>query len=108
MKVVISTEVIKDLSELVTVLFNKNYFAFEESALFYVDQIYNFIELDLVNYPHKLTPKNLIKFGSFYAFYKANSNTTWFVFFEKHENIIFIKHITNNHIQDINSLNIIY
>ena len=43
------------------------------------------MEYEIVNFPHKATPKPLKKFGSNYAFYKANNRTTWYIFFEKRQ-----------------------
>lgn len=44
-------------------LFYKEYFVFEDAAQFYVQKIYDFFEYDLINFPHKSTPKKLKKFG---------------------------------------------
>ena len=103
-KIEIRPEVIDFLNELVGILFFKEYFGFEESAQFYVQKIYDFIETELVNFPQKTTPKALKKFGSNYVFYNANNRTTWYVFFEKNNNRYLISHITNNHIKELNNL----
>ncbi|MFY8186505.1 MAG: hypothetical protein ACOVLC_00975 [Flavobacterium sp.] len=105
-KIIISKEVVDDLNQLVKTLFYEDYFTFESSAQMYVSHIYDFLEFDLISFPHKSTPKNLKKLGSYYAFYKPNSSTTWFVFFEKYESEIFIKYLTNNHNGEINHLNV--
>ena len=103
-KIEILTEVVDFLNELVELLFYKEYFGFEDSAQFYVQKIYDFIENDLINFPHKLTPKNLKKFGSNYAFYRPNNRTTWYIFFEKSNNRYLITHLTNNHVKKLNDL----
>ncbi len=106
MNVVISREVVNDLNNLVTILFEKDYFYSKASSQNYVNQIYDFLEFDLINHPHKNTPKNLKRYGPFYVFLKVNTNTTWYIFFNKNESYINITHLTNNHLPDINMLNL--
>lgn len=103
-KIEILPEVIDFLNELTELLFYKEYFGFEDSAQFYVQKIYDFFEYDLLNFPHKSTPKKLKKFGSNYAFYRPNDRTTWYIFFEKSNNRYLITHLTNNHIKELNDL----
>lgn len=103
-KIEILPEVTDFLNELVEILFYKEYFGFEDTAQFYVQKIYDFIENDLINFPHKSTPKKLKKFGSNYAFYRPNDRTTWYIFFEKSNNRYLITHLTNNHVKDLNDL----
>lgn len=76
----ISHDVVDYLNKLVGVLFEKEYFNFQEYAHRYVNQIYDFIEYDLVNFPQKETPPDLRHLGNFYAFFNANKQTTWYVF----------------------------
>lgn len=103
-KIEIFPEVISYLNELIAQLFYKEYFGFEDSAQLYVQKIYDFIENDLINFPHKKTPKKLKNFGSYYAFYKPNNRTTWYIFFEKSGNRYLITHLTNNHVKELNDL----
>ena len=103
-KIEILTEVVDFLNELIEILFRKEYFGFEDAAQFYVQQIYDFIETDLINFPNKSTPKSLRKWGSNYVFYRPNQRTTWYIFFEKSTNSYIITHITNNHANKLNDL----
>lgn len=103
-KIELLPEVINFLNNLVKILFQKEYFGFEDSALNYVQNIYDFIENELHNFPHKQTPLNLKRFGSNYVFYKSNDRTTWYIFFERKQNRVLITHITNNHLEEINDL----
>lgn len=103
-KIEILPEVIDFLNELTELLFYKEYFGFEDSAQLYVQKIYDFFECDLLNFPHKSTPKKLKKFGSNYAFYRPNDRTTWYIFFEKSNNRYLITHLTNNHVKELNDL----
>lgn len=103
-KIEIFPEVITFLNELIAQLFYKEYFGFEDSAQLYVQKIYDYIENDLINFPHKKTPRKLKNFGSYYAFYKPNNRTTWYIFFEKSNNRYLITHLTNNHVKELNDL----
>lgn len=96
-KVFLRKDVTDFLEELIFRLFQKEYFGFRESAQEYVQKIYDFIEFSLPLAPHKKTPERLVSFGSHYVFYKANSNTTWYIFFEKNENRFLVTFITNSH-----------
>lgn len=62
-KIEILPEVTDFLNELVEILFYKEYFGFEDTAQFYVQKIYDFIENDLINFPKKSTPKKLKNLG---------------------------------------------
>lgn len=92
------------LEDLILILFEKEYFGFEEDAQLYVKNIYDFIEYELIHFPYKTTPKKLIALGANYAFYKSNTRTTWYVFFEKFDNRYLVTYITNNHAEIIQYL----
>ena len=49
------------INNLSDVLFRKEYFSFYEYAENYVDQLTFFIEKEMINFPHKATPKALKK-----------------------------------------------
>ena len=68
------------LENLIQILFENDYFGFEESAQIYVSKIYDFIKFDIINFPYKIFPKKLKNLATKYAFYKANENTTWYIF----------------------------
>lgn len=85
------------LNDLTYLLFQKEYFGFLESSFKYVDNIVDFIEFNLSTFPAKRTPEHLLRNGSYYIFYKANANTTWFIFFEKLDHRYLVTYITNNH-----------
>ena len=103
-KIEILPEVIDYLNQLVQELFYKEYFGFEDTAQFYVQNIYDFIENDLINFPYKSTPKKLKKCGSNYVFYRPNNRTTWYIFFEKSSNRYLITHLINKHVKELNDL----
>lgn len=92
------------LNNLVFILYEKDYFSFLESSYDYVDRLIEFIDNDLINFPHKQTPEKLIRFGSKYFFYKVNNQTTWYIFFENKDNRYLVTYITNNHTGDTSFL----
>lgn len=95
--IILHQKVTDYLEELVEILFQQDYFGFEENAQDYVYKIYDFIEFELANFPSKKTPTNIQEIGSQYVFYKVNQTTTWYIFFEKEGNRILVTYISNNH-----------
>jgi len=96
-KVYYSPKVEHFLNELVFILFNKDYFSYEENALQYRDNIVDFIERNISSFPAKEAPSELRSFGANYIFFKANQRTTWYAFYEKKDSIYFITDIINSH-----------
>lgn len=90
-------EVLNSFNELVFDLFTKDYFSNLENAIQYKEKIIVFIKDSINTFPSKKSPKKLINFGTQYIFYKANQRTTWFIFFEKSDNVFLISAILNNH-----------
>lgn len=85
------------LNELIYILYKENYFSYVENAIDYKDKIIDFIEENITVFPYKSTPLPLYELGSKYIFYKSNSRTTWYIFFEREENQFLITYLTNNH-----------
>lgn len=104
-KIIITSEVISFLDELIFTLYRKDYFRFIENAEKYVLDIYEFIEEEIPLNNFKKTPKSLSKYGDFYIFYQSNARTTWYIFFSKKESVYLIKHIANNHSMDATFIN---
>ncbi|MDQ6472621.1 hypothetical protein RB619_18425 [Flavobacterium sp. LHD-80] len=96
-EVIFTPEVIRYLDDLVVTLYKKEYFGFIESAEDYVSDIHNAILERIKKSPHKKTPKSLSYLGSEYIFYKPNTRTTWYVFFEKRNQNYLITGILNNY-----------
>lgn len=68
----------KEYLDLLTLeLFKKNYFSYFESSLEYVDNLIDFIIDNLPKNIHKSSPKELIKYGSYYITYNSTQRTTW-------------------------------
>lgn len=95
-EIIISYRVRNFLRELITILYQEEYFGFLESAEEYVNNLIDeILQLSLKTHHH--TPEQLKKYGSYYVKIKGSKRTMWYVFFEKHENRYLIEFITNNH-----------
>ncbi|MDR0792501.1 MAG: hypothetical protein LBE82_04270 [Chitinophagaceae bacterium] len=103
MKVLATAEVIEYLNNLITILFEKEYFSYEENAIRYVKELFDEIEKDLPNRSKKPAPKHFDKYGTgmYYAVFKKNKRTSWYAFFRiyrKDGEIYFqVRHVENNH-----------
>ena len=98
-KIFYKPEVEHFLNDLIYILFKEDYFSFIENAINYKDNIIDFVDQNIESFPHKTTPLPLFHLGSNYIFYKSNSRTTWYIFFEKKENMFLVTSIINNHIE---------
>ena len=83
---------------MVTKLHNKKYFALKINSQKFVNKIYDDINVKLGSKKHKNTPTQLKKYGPYYSTFNTNKKTTWYVFFDKKEDVFFIQYITNNHL----------
>jgi hypothetical protein len=92
--IVVLPEVYDALHELVKVLHQNGYFGFEDSAIAYVDAIYDFI-YTIPGQPKRLTLQN--KFGRFYCRFSPNKHTSYYIIFDCENDIYLIRHILNNH-----------
>lgn len=103
MKVLFLPEVRQYLKELQDVLFEKEYFGFEEAAVQYVRDLIFDIEETLPIRASKEAPEYFNRYGDGlrYASFRKNRNTQWYVFFnkykEKGEAIYLVRYISNNH-----------
>jgi hypothetical protein len=100
MKVFYLPEVELYFIELIELLYNKNYFSFPEQAISYVFKIQQYIENDIETVYKRKAPKSFEKYGKnmYYFVYKANANTSWYIFFQLQDEIYLIRYITNNHV----------
>ncbi|KAA6322488.1 hypothetical protein EZS27_027974 [termite gut metagenome] len=98
-KVVYSKEVIDFLSDLMEILYVKDYFGFMDSAIKYVIDLVHEIDTTIANKPQKIAPNYFSKYGKglCYSIFKKNNNTTWYVFFNYENDIYYIRYIGNNH-----------
>ena len=103
-EIIFTPQVINYLDDLVRILYKKEYFGFIETAEEYVIKIYDAVSDNILLGPHKKTPKSLQYLGSNYIFFKSNSRTTWYIFFEKRENNFLITGVINNHYEEAKDL----
>ncbi len=103
-EIIFTPEVIRYLDDLVVTLYKKEYFGFIESAEDYVSDIHNAIPERIKKSLHKKTPKSLKYLGSEYIFYKPNTRTTWYAFFEKRNQNYLITGILNNNSEEAKEL----
>lgn len=97
MQVIVELQVTRKQVELVRALIRKGYFATEAAAFAYSDTISDFI-LTI----HKQTARKTkdTSFGEFYATYKVNRHTTWYILFDKNEDRYIVRNLINNHTPD--------
>jgi len=103
MKVLFLPEVRSYFRELSVILYQKEYLGFFDKALLYAEELFSDIENNLPHKYKKIAPEYFNKYGEgmFYAVFKRNRNTSWYVFFNiyytKDETVYFVRYISNNH-----------
>jgi len=91
------------LNDLITILYDKGYFGYEETAKKYVDKLLDDIVTKLPAKLHKQAPEYFDIYGKNmkYAAFPKNRRTTWYVFFtvywKNDEKIYLVRYIANNH-----------
>lgn len=104
MKVLFLPEVRQYFKELQDILFEKEYFSFEDSAVLYVRSLILDIEKSLPLRMNKIAPPYFNRYGKGmrYSIFPKNRNTQWYVFFNKYkmngEVIYLVRYISNNHV----------
>jgi len=103
MNVTVIPKVYEYLENLVIILYENEYFGFEESARKYVDDLYYDITETLSVCVKKPAPKYFDKYGKgmYYASFRKSKSTQWFAFFRIYkkngEEIYQVRFIANNH-----------
>ena len=103
MNVIAIPEVQQYLQSLKKILFEKEYFGFEESAIKYVNDLFDDIITNLPTKQHYSAPNYFDKYGKNmkYASFRKNKQTTWYVFFRMYkinnEEVYQVRYIANNH-----------
>ncbi|PXV66891.1 hypothetical protein CLV62_104152 [Dysgonomonas alginatilytica] len=87
------------LRELIQILYEEDYFGFEEAAIEYVNDLVDDIQSGIARKHKKPAPSYFDKYGQnmYYVSYKRNKNTTWYIFFNYSEDVYYIRYIGNNH-----------
>ena len=103
MTVIALPEVQQYLESLKKILFDDDYFRFEEAAIKYVDDLFDDIITTLPVRQHKPAPPYFDKYGEgmYYTVFKKNRRTSWYAFFRIYEHdgerIYQVRYIANNH-----------
>jgi len=99
MKVIFAPEVRLYLKELSELLYEKDYFGFEDAAYKYVEDLVLDIMASLPNKLKKSAPAYFNRYGKHlcYATFKKNDNTQWYIFFNNEDDIYLVRYIGNNH-----------
>jgi hypothetical protein len=103
MKVYTTSDVKRYYNDLITILYEKEYFSYEAQAQEYVDELVDDIKSSLPTRRHKPAPEYYDKYGKgmYYAAFTKNKRTTWYAFFTKYEEngeiIYLVRYIGNNH-----------
>jgi len=104
MKVETIPEVKQYLNDLITILFEKEYFGFEENAKKYVDELLNDIITNLPTQLKREAPKYFTdRYGEglYYSVFSKSKRTQWYVFFRiyrKDKSLYYqVRYIANNH-----------
>ena len=103
MNVIALPEVQQYLKSLKKILFEQEYFGFEDAANKYVDELFDDIQATLPTRLHKPAPAYFDRYGKEmeYAGFRKNKQTTWYVFFETYEQneevFYLVRYIANNH-----------
>lgn len=104
MRIVFLPEVLDYFNDLTTILYEREYFGFEETAVRYVNELLDDIRTTLPSKVSKLAPSYFNRYGKGmrYATFRKNKVTQWYVFFTKYQDegggVYMIRYITNNHV----------
>jgi hypothetical protein len=106
MKVLALPEVRQYLYELSLILHEKGYFSYLDSSERYVEELFTDIKMTLPNRLRRHAPPYFERYGKdmYYAIFRKNKQTQWYVFFtiyesEGKEDIIYlVRYISNNHV----------
>jgi len=104
MKVIFAPEIRIYFQELSELLWEQDYFGFEDQAIRYVRELFYDIQDNLPSKLKKKAPKHFHKYGKNleYAIFPKNKNTTWYVFFSTYEKegelFYLVNYISNNHV----------
>ena len=103
MKVLFKPEVREYFDFLVDLLYDEEYFVFEENARQYAKELFDDIEKNLPVRWKKPAPKHFEKYGEnmYYSGFRKSRNTIWYAFYKKYEEngeiVYLVCHIENNH-----------
>jgi len=103
MRVLFLPEIQEYFYKLEIIMYEKEYFSFEDTAHKYVDDLIFDIKENLPYVRHRPAPNFYNKYGKelYYATFKKNKRTQWYAFFSKYivggETIYLVCYIGNTH-----------
>jgi hypothetical protein len=98
MQIIIEPQVKEKLNALVRTLLQEGYYATEAAAYAYAQAIIDFI----FTLPRRTARKTKDKrHGEFYATYKANRHTTWYVTFDVQDDIYLVRNVLNRRLSKV-------
>jgi len=94
------------LTDLIRILYEKEYFSFEDNAIEYVTDLVSEIEKDLPFKVKKQAPDSFLRYGEnlYYSIFRKNRDTSWYVFYTVHYDeelnteTYLIRYLSNNHV----------
>ena len=94
-------ESVEYINNLITILFENEYFGFRENAKRYATELTEYIEQYISILPKHKAPDYFSKYGQNmqYVSYPINKRTTWYFFFRQENEVYVICYITNNHFE---------
>ena len=105
MNVYTIAEVKQYLNDLITILYEKGYFSFEDTAKKYVDELLDEIITKLPTKLKRPAPKYFTdRYGKelYYAVFPKNKRTQWYAFFRMYQKdgkrYYQVRYLANNHI----------
>jgi hypothetical protein len=105
MKVLVLPEVRQYLKEVAHMLYQEDYFGFEETAIKYVEDLFDDIKTTLPARQKRIAPSYFNRYGNrmYYSIFKKSKYTQWYVFFSVYgkvggELIYLVRYISNNHL----------
>jgi len=104
MKIIAIPKVQQYFESLKKILFENEYFGFEETAQKYVDDLFEDVKTNLPTRLKRPAPPYFDRYGKnmYYAVFVKNKRTQWYVFFRMYkkngEDIYQIRYISNNHV----------
>jgi len=100
MKITFLPEALDYFNELSTILYEKEYFGFEESALNYVEDLFDDISNTLPTRQKKIAPRSFDQYGKdmYFSTFRKSKTTQWYVFFsiykDNGESVYLVRHIS--------------
>jgi hypothetical protein len=100
-EVIFHPAVVEYLNALGKQLFDDGYFGYHENAIQYIQRMVDYISSRIHLHAATPAPEYFEKYGSHlrYITFHSTKRTTWYIFFQRLDNRVLIRYITNNHVE---------